>query len=410
MSMRARALLRIVGPGLLVAATGVGAGDLATAAFTGNALGTAVLWAVVVGAALKLLLTEGLARWQLATGKTLLEGLLEVFGWPFRALFLAYLALWSFFVGAAVMSACGAASHALLPLFEDPEHDKLLYGALHSLVGALLVWRGGYALFERAMGLCVALMSFTVVGCALALGPSLTELASGMLVPRIPRFDDDGLGWTLALMGGVGGTLTILSYGYWIREEGREGGGEIPRMRLDLAVGYAVTALFGLSMVVIGSRVEASGSGVRLLVDLANALERELGSFARWSFLVGAWAAVASTVLGVWQAAPYFLADALRTPAQRAAGAPVDLRSRSYRLGLLAIAVLPTLGLLVDFRSLQRLTGQIGAAVMPALCLALLYLCGRRRTLGAHANHLVVNALLVLALGFFVWAVSQGIA
>jgi hypothetical protein len=72
--------------------------------------------------------------------------------------------------------------------------------------------------------------------------------------------------------------------------------------------------------------------------------------------------------------------------------------------------VLPTVGLLLDFRSLQRLTGQIGAAVMPALCLALLYLCGRRRTLGTHANHVVVNALLVLALGFFVWAVMQGIA
>ncbi|MBL8896759.1 MAG: Nramp family divalent metal transporter [Planctomycetes bacterium] len=407
--MRARELLRIVGPGLLVAATGVGAGDLATAAFTGNALGTAVLWAVMAGAALKFLLTEGLARWQLATGKTLLEGLLDAFGWPFRVLFLAYLALWSFFVGAAVMSACGAASHALLPLFADPEHDKLCYGALHSFVGALLVWRGGYALFEKAMGVCVALMSFTVVGCAIALGPSLGELASGLFLPRIPRFDGDGLSWTLALLGGVGGTLTILSYGYWIREEGREGGGEIPRMRLDLAVGYAVTALFGLSMVVIGSRVEVSGSGVRLLVDLANSLERELGSFARWSFLVGAWAAVASTVLGVWQAAPYFLADALRTKEQRAARAPIDLRSRTYRLGLLAIAVLPTLGLLFDFRSLQRVTGQIGAAVMPALCLALLYLCGRRRALGAHANHIGVNALLVLALAFFVWAVSQGI-
>ena len=43
-----------LGPGLLVAATGVGAGDLATAAFTGSHLGPAVLWAVLVGAALKL--------------------------------------------------------------------------------------------------------------------------------------------------------------------------------------------------------------------------------------------------------------------------------------------------------------------------------------------------------------------
>ena len=57
-----RRLLLIIGPGLLVAATGVGAGDLATGAFTGNQLGVAVLWAVVLGAVLKFVVNEGLAR------------------------------------------------------------------------------------------------------------------------------------------------------------------------------------------------------------------------------------------------------------------------------------------------------------------------------------------------------------
>jgi len=42
--------LAILGPGILVAATGVGAGDLATGALAGSKLGPAVLWAVVVGA------------------------------------------------------------------------------------------------------------------------------------------------------------------------------------------------------------------------------------------------------------------------------------------------------------------------------------------------------------------------
>ena len=46
--MKKRNLLAIVGPGILVAATGVGAGDLATGAFTGQQLGVAVLWAILV--------------------------------------------------------------------------------------------------------------------------------------------------------------------------------------------------------------------------------------------------------------------------------------------------------------------------------------------------------------------------
>jgi Mn2+/Fe2+ NRAMP family transporter len=43
-------LWAVLGPGLLLAATGVGGGDLATATFVGGVLGTAVLWAIAVGA------------------------------------------------------------------------------------------------------------------------------------------------------------------------------------------------------------------------------------------------------------------------------------------------------------------------------------------------------------------------
>ena len=67
-----RTTWRVLVPGLLVAATGVGAGDLATSALTGSRLGVAILWAVLVGCAIKLLLNESVARYQLAHGETLL--------------------------------------------------------------------------------------------------------------------------------------------------------------------------------------------------------------------------------------------------------------------------------------------------------------------------------------------------
>ena len=55
----------ILGPGFVVAATGVGAGDLIAASVAGRRYGLAVLWIVVVGAALKWVLNDGVARWQL---------------------------------------------------------------------------------------------------------------------------------------------------------------------------------------------------------------------------------------------------------------------------------------------------------------------------------------------------------
>src|SRR5690606_35083309 len=88
----------ILGPGLLLAATGVGGGDLATATFVGGMLGTAVLWAVALGAFMKFVVTEGLARWQLATGQTILEGAVHRLGPVVIWIFLPYFLLWSFFV------------------------------------------------------------------------------------------------------------------------------------------------------------------------------------------------------------------------------------------------------------------------------------------------------------------------
>ena len=86
-----------IGPGLLLAATGVGGGDLATGTFVGSLLGTAVLWAVVVGAFMKFVTTEGLARWQLVTGNTFLEGLVDKMGPAVSWVFLPYLLLFFFF-------------------------------------------------------------------------------------------------------------------------------------------------------------------------------------------------------------------------------------------------------------------------------------------------------------------------
>ncbi|MHC4945103.1 MAG: Nramp family divalent metal transporter, partial [Planctomycetota bacterium] len=112
-----KGLLRIVGPGVVVAATGVGAGegagDLVAAAKAGAVCGIAILWCAVLGGVLKYVLAEGVARWQLATGTTLLEGWVRTFGKPVQILFLIYLVIWTLMVSAALMSACGLAGHAL---------------------------------------------------------------------------------------------------------------------------------------------------------------------------------------------------------------------------------------------------------------------------------------------------------
>ena len=395
-----RRRLAIFGPGLLLAATGVGAGDLATGAFAGAHLGVSVLWAVWLGALLKFGLNEALARHQLGSGLSFLEAVARYLGRPVLLLLGAYFLLWTLFVGAALMSACGAVMHAILP-WQSPGLDKQVYGVLHSLAGLLLVFLGGFALFEVVMRLCIGLMFAVVVSTAAQLLPPIGDLAAGLLWPRVPAVEAGGLAWTLALMGGVGGTVTVLCHGYWLREAGRRSLDDLRVTRIDLAGAYAMTALFGLSMVVIGAQLPADGRGATLIVALAEAMRSTLGEHWRAVFLAGAWGAMFSSLLGVWQAVPYLFADALRVWRGEPARSQPH-RTREYRAALLLIATVPMLGLLFDFRRVQMVYAVAGALFMPALAAILLYLNNRHAAPGA-ANRRAGNALLLATLFAFAW-------
>jgi len=399
-------LLAIIGPGLLVAATGVGAGDLWTAGFTGEMLGIAVLWAVLLGAFLKFVITEGLARWQLATGQTLLEGAVLKLGDPVRYLFLVYLLVWSVYVAAALANACGATANALLSGSGLPL-GKLELGVIHCVVGVVIVRQGRLQLFEKVMGVCIAVMFVTTIAMAGAVVTDWRAVATGLIVPSIPDFGNGGLGWTIALIGGVGGTLTVLGYGYWIREAGREGAVALKTCRIDLAIGYTLTALFGIAMVIIGSSVHTGAKGTKLLELASVLLQDKVGAWAKWTFLAGAWAAVFSSLLGVWQVVPYIFADYCRLSRQKgrtgnSRPVKVDPDSPAYRLYLVALAVVSMFGLLFDFKQVQKYYAVIGACFIPMLAVVLLILNGRVAWVGrAYRNRAATVAVLLFAVAFF---------
>lgn len=404
--MTRRSWLAVIGPGVLVAATGVGAGDLAGAGFAGSELGLAVLWAVIVGAAIKFLVTENLARWQIATGQTILEGAMIWLGRPVQILFIAYLLPWTFFTGGALISACGVTAHSLVPVFENAQTGKLVFGVVCSLVGLGLVWVGGFKLFERVMAVCIAVMFVVVVVTAVALRPDPMAVARGVIVPTIPDAGGEGLAWTVVLIGAIGGTLTIICYAYWMREAGRERRADLRTARIDVIVGYSMTAVFGLAMVIIASGVPSTGAGVHLIVDLADRLAEPFGQVGRLVFLLGSFAAVFSSLLGVWQAVPYVYADlwSLRHDVGKrdAATEPraIDTSSRAYRGALIAISVVPLVSLQWSFKDVQKWYALYGALFLPGLAVVLILLNGKR--LGELRNRWWMHGLLGLVVAFFV--------
>jgi Mn2+/Fe2+ NRAMP family transporter len=271
---------------------------------------------------------------------------------------------------------------------------------------------GGFALFEKVMTVCIGIMFVVVVATAVALHPPLEDVGRGLFIPTIPQFHDGGLSWTVALLGGVGGTVTVLCYGYWIREQGREGSESLRVCRLDLATAYVMTALFGMAMVVIGSRLPAAkGGGARLLADLADNLRQPFGAaggIMRWAFLLGAWGAVFSSLLGVWQSVPYLFTDFwnLATARQSDPKPRVDTASRAYRGALYGLATVPIIGLwLSSFQTAQKTYAIVGAMIIPALAAVLLYLNNRVSLVRPnYRSGWKANAILVVALVFFLYA------
>ncbi|MBX3412356.1 MAG: Nramp family divalent metal transporter [Pirellulales bacterium] len=392
-------------PGLLVAATGVGAGDLITNSIVGSTVGVGVLWGAVLGAVMKWSAAEGIARWQMATGTTLLEGWNDRLGAWVRWCFLAYFVIWCLSVGSALVNGCGIAGAAILPV-GDAQTSKVVWGVAHSLVGLALVWFGGFKSFERAMSALVGVMFVSVLLTALFCRPDWSAVAEGLFVPSMPTAGRHHL---LAVLGGVGGTVTLLSYGYWIAEIGRHGQQGLRTSRIDLAAGYLLTAFFGVAMIVIGSRIQMEeGDGfAELATRLAEQLELVLGPAGRWIFLFGFWGAVFTSLLGVWQSAPYLFADwrSLARGDDAATRARLDLaQTRDYRLWLVAMAIVPLFSLGLSVKMVQYVYAVLGGLFIPLVALTLLLLNNRGDWVGREfKNGWFINALLVATLAFFAY-------
>lgn len=398
--------LTILAPGILVATTGVGAGDLLTASIAGSKAGLAILWTAVVGSFMKWTLNEGIARWQMATGTTLLDGWVTRLGRWIQWVFLVYFVLWSFFVGGALVTACGVAAASILPL-GDPVFSKNTWSVVHSLAGLALVWLGGFALFERLMQALIAVKFVAVLITAAVLVQDWRAVLIGLSVPRIPL---GTLPWMLGVLGGVGGTVTLLSYGYWIQEKGRSGEEGARICRIDLGVCYVLTALFCISMIIIGSRIQLEGAGIRLAGQLAEQLAVALGPWGRWIFLLGFWGAVFSSLLGVWQSAPYLMADFLRLRSNQRTGSTasplaIDLKQTvAYRAFLVAIAVVPLANLWLSVERIQLAYAVMGAMFMPLLAVTLLILNNQARWVGKRLrNPWWINAVLLLTVLLFAY-------
>jgi Mn2+/Fe2+ NRAMP family transporter len=394
---------KLAGPGLVVAAAGIGSGDVVSATVGGANYGVVLLWGIALGSFFKFVLNEGIARWQLATGTTMIEGWAEHLPAWVKVYFAAYLVLWTVAVSAALTNATGLGIANLTGnAISQP------WGAvMHSLVGFFFVLVGGYAAFEKLMKALVGIMGFCILICAILTFDDPAATLRGMLVPTIPS----GSGrHVLSLIGGIGGTITILSYNYWMREEGLTGPRYLAYVRGDVGIAYLFTAVFGISVMLIANQAFFL-AGVKItdaqaVPRMAEMLGRILGPVGAMSYSVGFWAAVFASLLAVWQSVPYLYADlygiAKKLPAPERVQV-TRVTSVPYRLALLFITLVPLpfafmrspLVIIVTFTI-------VGSFFVPFLAATLLYMNNRVRwTADVPRNNWPTNIALAIVLALF---------
>ena len=392
---------KLVGPGIVVAATGVGAGDLVATLIAGARFGYALLWAAVIGCIVKIALAEATGRYHLATGSTILEGWRSLGCWT-SWYFGIYIILWGFVYGGTAMSATALPLSALFP-------DVLpfwAWGGLSGLLGAAFVLLNRYAIFEAAMKLFIGIMFVVVVGLAILVAPNLGD-ALGGLVPRLP---DGSVIYTLGLIGGVGGTITLAAYGYWVNAKGWHSPAWMGMMRFDNRVAYIVTGIFVAAMLIVGAellhaaQISLAG-GDRGLLDLEAVLADRFGPRVATIFLVGFLATTFSSILGVWQGVSLLFADFVRNMrGTHAAGDRTDLEiSPAFRFYVLWLTFPPMILLTLGQPfALIIAYGAFGAFFMPFLALTLIWLLNGRAVPREWRSGWLSNLLLALASILFV--------
>jgi Mn2+/Fe2+ NRAMP family transporter len=379
-----------IGPGLLLAATGIGVGDMVSSTIAGAEYGLTLVWALAAGVVLKFAITEGAARWQLGTGTTLMEAWRDHLPRAIVLAFFVYFVIWSYFVSSALVAASALVPAAIIPWVPLP-----VWGFVHAVAAFAMVWFGRYERFLSVIKWFVGLKFGAVIGSVL-----LIVLWSGADWSHFGAKSALTTSYTLSLIGGVGGTVTLLSYAYWMREAGWSGPRRVSSARADLTLSFGLVFVFCFSMIFLATQISWTGQileeGPRLCLLLADRIGEEIGPIGRGVFLLGFWGAAFSSVLGVFHGVPFLFDEWFHLWRRET---PTGQQGAAYRAwaGYLTLAAISALVIRRPVWLVFAYT-VVGSLFFPYVISTLLWLNNSHRAPAATRSGALVNAVLSAAL------------
>lgn len=418
------AMLRRIGPGLVLSASIVGSGELIATTTLGAEVGYVALWIITLSCIIKPAVQAELGRFVIATGQTGGEGVNTVPGprvaglnwvvWAWVAMtFLSFFQVGAMFGGVAWVL------NRIVPGIAI----NVWVFALLGLTLAILLG-GHYARIERLATIKVALFTMLTLLCALIMlrrpdSFSLADLAAGFAFD-LPK---DGLITAIAVFGITGvGASELFMYPYWCVEKGyarfagRPDGspawqararGWIRVMHVDIIASMVIYCVATLAFYVLGAgvlhRAGLVPKGMDMIPVLSKMYTETLGPWGLWLFFVGAIATLYGTIFAATAGNCRALADTARLCG---AFERDDYAARRRWINRFVwIALLVPVALFFLFRSpvnMVKAGGVAQAAMLPILAIGALYLRHRRLPAAVRPGRIATLLLWIAALTIIV--------
>ncbi|MBV6760449.1 Nramp family divalent metal transporter [Rhodococcus opacus] len=398
-----RGRVSYLGPGLVLAAASVGAGDMITSISGAALYGMGLLWVAALGLLIKFGVTEAVGRHYIASGTTIVAGARTVASWLPHLLFVFFLVV-ALIYGAGLSSVAALALSTLFPTI--PVIPASI--AIAALAAAVVLY-GRYNAFENTMKWFI-LLKFGLMVTLACITLAQIDDWGGFVHSLRPTFPSGSLIDVIGLIGGVGGTAGIAAYGYWVREKKWTTPQWVPIMRLDAATSYGIVFVFVIATTIVGTGlVYGTGRSIKGadgLAALAEPLGADLGSATRVLFLVTFLMVVTAALVGGFNGLAYLLSDSLRTirrVSDDTADSYVSEKSWVFR-GFVLMSLISSVVVVFTGRpvALVLLYAAVGSLVLPILSATLLVLLNRKDIVPSLRNGLMSNAILVTALAMFV--------
>ena len=330
-----RAILRQIGPGLIITANIVGSGELIATTLLGAEVGFILLWFILFSCFIKVFVQVELGRYAISEGVSTLDALNAL---PGPRLIVSWcVMLWTvMYVGTLfqVSGMLGAASQVFDLLFRtDPTAwTHTLWVIVIAAVIGLLLFIGRYRLIERFSTVMVVFFSLTTLGAVFALQATEWSISAGQihsgLALRLPA--DTAIAFAVFGMTGVGAS-ELIYYPIWCLEKGyaryvgprddspawvARARSWIRVMNVDAWISMVIYTITTVAFYVLGAAVlHGSGTTVTdttLIAQLSTMYTETFGTFGFWIFLSGAFMVLFSTMFVATGANARLFADASR--------------------------------------------------------------------------------------------------